>query len=174
MHRAARLTVFAVIAAGVFLPAGGARADFDQERQLYMLNRLELENAEAMLDYYEDKFAGTATAIIDLRKRKDARLNTAGCESKKPGSIGICQRIEADYHAGIRIITTLREDVRVSLQTQRAQVQRLREQFNAAISNYVSAVTLQAVVVPDAPEGGAKEPTSAPAQKPVPLARDQQ
>jgi hypothetical protein len=158
MHRAARSTVFAVIAAGAFWLADDARADFDQERQLYMLNRLELENAEAMLAYYQDKFAGTATAVIDLRKRKDARLNTAGCDTKKPGSIGICQRIEADYQAGIRIIATLREDVRVSLQTQHAQVERLREQFNTAVAKYVAAVESQAAILPAEREGDVKEP----------------
>jgi hypothetical protein len=162
MHRAARTAVFAVIAASTCLLAGGARADFDQERQFYMLNRLELENAEAMLDFYEDKFAGTVKSAGDLKKRRDARRNVASCDAQKPGGIGICQRIEADYQAGIRIIATLREDVRVSLQTQRAEVERLRAEFNAAVAKYVAAVASQAAIVADEPDGEVKNPAPAP------------
>jgi len=162
MHRAARLTALAVIAAGAFWLVGGARADFDQERQLYMLNRLELENAEAMLRFYDDKFTGTAKAAVDLGKRKDARRVAAGCESKKPGSIGICQRIEADYQAGLRVIATLREDVRATLLTQRAQVERLREEFNTAIANYVTAVASLAAIAPAEREDEVKKPALIP------------
>jgi len=162
MHRAARSTVFAVIAAGAFWLAGGARADFDQERQFYMLNRLELENAEAMLDFYKDKFAGTVKSAVDLKKRRDARRNVASCDAQKPGGIGICQRIEADYQAGIRIIATLREDVRVSLQTQRAEVERLRAEFNTAVAKYVTAVASHAATVPAEREDEVKKPALAP------------
>jgi len=160
-----RLIVFAVIAAaGAYLLPGGALADTDflNERKLYMLTQLELENAQDMLRFYEKKFSGTTKAAIELLRRKDARRSAAGCDKNKPGSVETCRRIEADYQAGIRIIGTLREQVRSSVLTQRANVEKLREEFITAVSNYVTAVALQAAILPPERKGEVKEPTLGP------------
>ena len=147
--RSVPLAIAAIVTAtGVLTAATPARAEFENERRLYLLMRVELENAQLMQRFFQEKEKAASRAGWEIMKEQSWRLFMAQCDKGIPGTAEKCRKIREGYQDAISNVSTLIRGFEAAAFFQSLEVDRLRDEFNTAVANYVTKVALHAAVLP--------------------------
>lgn len=152
MHRALLSTVIAAATALLLLSTAPARAEFENERSLYLLMRVELENARLMQRFFEEKLKAAEAAAFQISTNRDSRWSKSGCDDIRPWAPERCWKIREEFFDAIRTLRTYVRGFEAAAFFQSIEVDRLRSEYDAAVANYVTQVALQAAMLPPEPE----------------------
>ena len=152
MSRAVLSTVVAAVTALLLLNTAPARAEFENERSLYLLMRVELENARQMERFFQAKLEAAEAAAFQISANRDRRWSKSGCDDIKPWAPERCWKIRDEFFDAIRTLRTYVRGFEAAIFFQSLEVDRLRNEYAAAVANYVAQVALQAAVLPPEPE----------------------
>jgi len=149
------LAIAAVVSAtGILTVATPARAqdEFQKERQLYMMMRIDLENAQEMLRYYEKAWTNSKANGLRWMDWYTHTLESNGCNTPRPWNPESCEKIENKYLSVRRQIAVERGALSIAITAQREEVERRQRDFQTAVANYVAQVALQAAMLPPQPQ----------------------
>jgi hypothetical protein len=135
----------AVGVAGTLTVATPARAqtEFEKERQLYMLMRVELENAQATADNLRSMAVRSADVLGGAVSRNNANLADKGCFEKPPRYPEQCKALDGEAFRRLQPLMVHQDLIADAAEAQLEEVNRLRNEFNAALINYITKVATQ-------------------------------
>jgi hypothetical protein len=135
------LAIAAIAAVGMLTAATGA--ELDKERQLYMLMRVELENAQTMANNLRSMAVRSAEILGNAVGRNNANLFDKGCFETPPRYPELCKALDGEAFRRLQPLMVYQDLIADASDAQFEEVSRLRGEFNAATINYITKVATQ-------------------------------